>query len=106
MPRLLILGLAGLFSLAAAPAQADVITGQWCAPGGERSLVVEPDNSAAFNGQPVDARITRHHIEFAMPTGEPDAGAIFVGNQLSDEQIRVSIGKQPAEIWTPCKPVS
>ena len=97
-------------ALASAPAVrsalADEITGRWCPENGGRSLSIQSEDDVSFNGNAVAATVSRHRIEFDMPAGEPDAGQRFRGNQLSDEQIRVTIGKGPDAIWRPCKPVS
>jgi len=90
----------------AGPAQADVIAGHWCAPDNARNVVITPDNAVSYNGTAVRAEVTRHHVEFTLPDRVPDAGALFTGNQVSDNQISVKIGKAAAEAWTPCKPVS
>ncbi|MFT7575536.1 MAG: hypothetical protein ACI9XZ_001917 [Alphaproteobacteria bacterium] len=101
--------LAGLFVaalLAGSPAVADQIAGQWCPPGGGRTLVVKGHQDVTFAGKPVQANVDRHHVDFAIPVGEPDAGTKFNADQMNEEQVRVTIGSKTPEIWTPCKPVS
>lgn len=93
-------------SLFASPALADVITGEWCPPGGGRSLLVKPTLEVEFAGQPVEANANRHHVDFVIPTGEPDAGQKLNADQISDEWVRVTIGSGKTQIWMPCKPVS
>ena len=90
----------------ASAAVADVITGAWCPPGGGRVLVVKNFNDVTFRSKMVKANVDRHNVDFVIPDGEPDAGQQFKANQLNDEQIRVTIGKNAPEIWTPCKPIS
>ncbi len=87
-------------------AHADQIVGEWCPPGGGRSLIVRNYDDVTFAGLAVKANVDRHHVDFEIPAGEPDAGQKFNADQLNDEQIRVTIGTKAAEIWTPCKPVS
>ncbi len=88
------------------PASADQIVGEWCPPGGGMSLSVRNYDDVAFNGTAVKANVDRHHVDFVIPDGQPDAGASFDADQLNDEQIRVTIGTKAAVIWTPCKPIS
>jgi len=91
-------------------ALADQIPGHWCAPDGGRSIKVDHTSIVTPGGKTVQGNITRHHVDFVIPNGETDAGSTFNADQLSDEQIRVTIirkdGTSPPEIWTPCKPVS
>lgn len=101
--------LAGLFlctCLGAAPAMADQIVGQWCPPGGGRSMNVQNYDDVRFNGAQVKANVDRHHVDFTIPAGEPDAGQTFTADQLNDDEIRVTIGTSEPVIWNPCKPVS
>lgn len=99
-----------LVTAASGAAHADQILGQWCAPGGGKSIRVEDASVISPGGKTVTANVVRHHVDFVVPPGEPDAGATFYADQLSDEQIRVTIkskaGVTAPEIWTPCKPVS
>lgn len=101
----LIVGLAALLT-SAAPTRADRILGEWCPPSGGASLLVRAEDAVSFSGIGVDAQVDRHNVAFTIPDGAPDAGARFVGRQLSDEQVRVTIGDKAAVIWTPCRPVS
>jgi hypothetical protein len=96
--------------MSCATARADQIPGHWCAPDGGRSIKIDYASIVTPGGKTVQGNITRHHVDFVIPDGEQDAGATFNADQLSDEQIRVTIvrkdGTSPPEIWTPCKPVS
>ena len=93
-------------ALVNSPASADVIVGQWCPPGGGRSVSVENYDNVSIDGTAVKANVNRHHVDFVIPAGVQDAGARFDADQISDEQIRVTIGSKSTEIWTPCKPIS
>jgi len=93
-------------AMTSVPAQADQIAGSWCPPGGGQSLVVRGHDDVVFDGQAVKANVDRHHVDFVVPDGAGDAGQRFSADQLNDNEIRVTIGAKPAEVWTPCKPVS
>ncbi|MGI9409802.1 MAG: hypothetical protein ACR2OV_06995 [Hyphomicrobiaceae bacterium] len=98
-----VIALIGLTSSAVA----DVITGEWCEPGGGgRILIINNYDDVTSVGKAVKANVDRHHVDFVIPTGEKDAGIRFDADQLSDEQIKVTIGANAAVIWTPCKPIS
>lgn len=92
--------------LLASPAAADAIPGDWCPPGGGRILQIKTSGHVTFAGKIVAANVDRHHTDFVIPKGEPDAGSRFSADQLNDVQIRVTINGKKPEIWTPCEPVS
>ena len=91
------------------PVFADQINGNWCSPSGQ-TLSINGADVITPAGNHVSANHDRHHIDYLIPAGEPNAGKQFSADQLSDEEISVKIvnGKAPAEskseIWTPCKP--
>ncbi|MCP4933685.1 MAG: hypothetical protein GY927_05635 [bacterium] len=91
------------------PVFADQINGNWCSPSG-KTLSIDGAQVTTPYGNSVTANHDRHHIDYEIPAGEPNAGGQFSANQLSDEEISVKIvkGKPPvegkSEIWTPCKP--
>ncbi len=102
---------APILLLSTQAALADRIDGNWCSAEG-KSISVDGPRVTTARGTPVDANYNRHHVDYIIPTGEPDEGNHFQADQLNDDQIRVVIVRlpggdaKPAEIWTPCKPVS
>ena len=90
-------------------AHADQINGNWCASNGQ-TISIDGSQVITPFGNKVSANHDRHHIDYQIPAGEPNAGDQFTANQLSDDEIRVKIvgDKGPiqgkSEIWTPCKP--
>jgi hypothetical protein len=106
MPRRFLPLLAAIVGMTVTPALADQIVGDWCPPGGGRTLTVRNYDDVTFAGLPVKANVNRHHVDFTIPAGALGAGETFDAQQLSDEEIRVRIGTGAPEIWTPCKPVS
>ena len=91
------------------PAAADQINGNWCSPKGQ-TLSINGTHVITPAGNVVSANHERHHIDYQIPLGEPNAGDRFIADQLSDEKISVKIAKGKntdegtSEIWTPCKP--
>jgi hypothetical protein len=102
---------AALICASTQAALADRIDGTWCSPEG-RSVSIDGPNVVTSRGNAVNANYNRHHIDYAIPAGEPDEGGTFRADQLNDNQIQVVLigasgePKGDAEIWTPCKPVS
>lgn len=100
-----------IFAATTQPSLADRIDGDWCAPGGG-SISVDGPNVVTPGGRKIIANYNRHHVDFEIPKGEPDAGGRFSADQLNDEEISVSIvaagdaGAGKAVIWRPCKPIS
>ncbi len=92
-----------------ATALADKIDGTWCSPSGKR-ISIDGPQVITPSGKTVVARYDRHHIDYVIPEGEPNAGNRFAADQLNEEQIRVSVvseaKSQAPKIWTPCKQIS
>ncbi len=94
-----------------AAAFADKIDGTWCSPSG-KSISIDGPRVITPLGKIAVARYDRHHIDYEIPEGEPNAGDRLTANQLNEEQIRVSVvGKAKSEtgapeIWMPCKQIS
>jgi hypothetical protein len=100
-----------MLTLSANTVLADQIDGNWCSRDG-RSISIDGPDVTTSRGIAVKAAYNRHHINFVIPSGEPNEGGSFQADQLNDNEIRVIIVRQSggpvgeAEIWTPCKPVS
>ncbi|MGI9387039.1 MAG: hypothetical protein ACR2OX_06380 [Methyloligellaceae bacterium] len=92
-------------------ALADIIDGTWCSPLG-KTISIDGPSVVTPGGNTVVARYDRHHIDYVIPAGEPNAGDRLAADQLNEEQIRVSVVSDAKsstvapEIWTPCKPIS
>ncbi len=99
--------IAALFmvALSTSPALADQIDGEWCSPRGGR-IVVDGSNVTTPSGASVKANHSRHHVDFDIPAGEESAGDHFSADQLSDNEIQVTISHNTSakpvtqEIWT------
>ncbi|MGP6085935.1 hypothetical protein [Antarctobacter jejuensis] len=84
---------------------ADEISGEWCSPEGE-SLTIKGSRVVAPSGIETDGQYSRHRYEFVMPEGGADAGAVIVIQQLSDEEVEVSIDGSAPVSWSRCRAVS
>ncbi len=91
------------------PVFADQINGNWCSASG-KTLSINGSDVITPAGNQVSANHERHHIDYQIPAGEPNAGAQFSADQLNDNEISVKIIKGTpsiegkSEIWTACKP--
>jgi hypothetical protein len=91
--------------LAASPARADAIDGQWCL--GAKSFVIDGPNIRTPSGIQLSGSYDRHGFEYVVPAGEPDAGMQIVMLLVNEEAVRLTRGSAvPPEIWRRCKPIS
>jgi hypothetical protein len=88
--------------IAALPARADAIDGDWCAPDGRRLSISGPAITT-----PGGARITgdysRHHFRYVIPKTEPGAGETVEMSLRSEEEVWV-LPRADAQIeaWHRC----
>lgn len=91
--------------LAASPARADAIDGQWCL--GAKSFEIEGPNIRTPSGVRSIGNYDRHGFEYVVPAGEADAGMKIVMQLVNEEAVRLTRGSAlPPEIWRRCKPIS
>lgn len=102
----LLLVIAGL--VAAAPAWADAIDGDWC--NGPASLHIAGSALRTPGGLDMTGDYDRHAFHYVAPTGEKDAGADVSMHLLSEDEMvlvrRVGGADSPTESWKRCQPVS
>ena len=97
--------------LSSGPALADRIDGTWCSPEGD-AMTIEGSRVVTPGGNEVHGNYNRHHVDYAVPDGEPNAGGRINADQIDDERIRVTVIRlvqlePPAhEIWTRCEVIS
>lgn len=90
----------------AAPAGAHTILGQWSDPEGQRRFVIKGVGDVTLNGKAVGADVDQHHLGLVLPQGEADTGARLRANQITEDEIRVTIGSGAEQTWRTCKPLS
>jgi hypothetical protein len=99
---------AALAFFGAAPAFADSIDGEWCAPVGQRRLTIDGPRLTTPAGARIEGNYTRHGFSYKAPTGEIEAG-LEIEMQLMGEHAMLfrPQGTASAQTWTRCaRPVS
>ncbi len=91
--------------LAAAPALADRIDGQWCATDG-RSVLIAGSRITTPGGQQATGDYRRHAFDYVIPEGEAGAGQAVAMRQLSEQRIMVATDGGPEEAWDRCQPTA
>lgn len=92
--------------LAATPAKADAIDGNWCSPSG-RTMSIRGPEIVTPGGNKIDGQYDRHFFSYVIPGTEPGAGSTVNMTLLGENAVRIeadaSRGTQ-AEIWNRCGP--
>jgi hypothetical protein len=92
----------------AAPALADAIDGEWCAPVGQRRLSIDGPRLVTPAGARIEGNYTRHGFTYKAPAGEVEAG-LDIEMRLMGEHAMLfrPQGSANAQTWTRCgRPVS
>lgn len=92
--------LAGL--VAADPALADKIDGDWCAPGSARSIHIDGPAITTPGGHAIQGDYSRHYFVYTIPAGEPDAGAQVDMRLLNEMTVEITFPKA-TETWHRCQ---
>lgn len=94
--------------LAAAPARADRIDGEWCHL--SSSLKIDGPTIRTPGNSVLTGDYSRHGFTYTVPAGEPEAGTQIVMVLRNDELMELTRAQsgvtQPTERWQRCKPVS
>ena len=90
--------------LAARPARADAIDGQWCLASSH--FEINGPNIRTPGGNQIIGNYDRHGFNYVVPANEEGAGAQIVMVLLNEETVRLTRGSAPPETWRRCKPVS
>ncbi len=102
--RVLIIG-AALVAMAAAPARADAIDGDWCKADGKRMKIRGPEITTP-GGNAIRGDYTRHSFVYVVPAGEPGAGETVSIILLSESLAHARQGAPdaPIQVWNRCPP--
>lgn len=100
------LGLAACagWAVAASPARADAIDGNWCAPDG-RTMTIQGPRIQTPGGHVLNGDYNRHGFAYLVPEGEPGTGGRVIMILVNEETVRVALGEKQ-EIWHRCEVVS
>lgn len=103
-PFLTIAVVGGLLAVAATPALADRIDGNWCSDKGTRIAINGPQITTPA-GNLLVGNYTRHAFSYVAPQGDMGDGQTVLMRLLSDEYVQVQPGSAAkAETWQRCNP--
>ena len=96
--------------LAAGPARADRIDGEWCAADG-RHISIDGPAIVTPGGNSLSGAYDRHGFAYTVPEGESGAGASVIMAQQNEGTIHVATDPSPGqgagpalEVWHRCPP--
>ena len=94
--------------LAAAPARADVIDGDWCSPDGKHLSIKGPD-IVTPSGTRTVGNYSRHAFNYVVPARDTNAGFTVAMTLVNEETMQFRIGKDasaaaqaPMQVWHRC----
>lgn len=91
-----------LTMIAAGPARADAIDGDWCSPEGGKSLTIAGPNIRTPGGKQITGRYGRHDFHYVAPEGDPRPGVAIDMRLMGENAVRVTPeGGQPV-VWRRC----
>ena len=93
-----------LCALASTPAFADSIDGEWCAPEGGKSLVIEGATIRTPGGKQVQGDYRRYSYTYVAPAGDWEAGQTIDLQFIRRVGVRVKIGGGAESVWRTCPP--
>lgn len=94
--------LAGL-ALAASPALADAIDGDWCAPGSAAHMRIAGSDITTPAGTQTTGSYSRHAFSYVVPSGDPGAGDQIDMQLLNEMEVRVVVNGAGPEVWRRCQ---
>jgi hypothetical protein len=93
--------------LAAAPARADSIDGNWCNLSGNKHMQIEGRRIVTPGGKAMDGRYGRHSFAYVIPETEPGAGSEVSMLLVNENTIQATTGSESqAETWHRCEQTS
>ena len=108
MPRFrlpFVLAAVSVAGLAATPALADAIDGNWCALDGRHFEIIGPTITTSA-GLTTTGDYSRHAFSYKVPDGLPGAGASIAMALINDDALRLKTDRPPGadeEIWKRCE---
>ena len=99
------LATAALVALAASPAYADAIDGDWCKADGKRMKIRGPAITTP-GGKETRGDYTRHSFVYVVPAGEQGEGETVSIILLSEylAHARQGTADAPIQVWNRCPP--
>jgi hypothetical protein len=104
--------LAVLACLAAAPALADAIDGDWCSREG-RMISIRGSEIVTPGGTRMRGDYDRHHFHYVVPASEPGAGMGVYMSMRGDLLVHLRMGADaaaaaaaPVQEWRRCAPAT
>lgn len=96
---------AALLALAATPARADAIDGDWCKADGKRMKIRGPQ-IVTPGGKETRGDYTRHSFVYVVPADETGAGETVSIILLSESlaHARQGTADAPVQVWNRCPP--
>lgn len=103
-----LLGASGFLLVAAMPALADAIDGDWCSPNGARHLTIDGPRMMTPGGARIEGSYTRHTFDYVAPAREVEAGKRVEMRLMGETAVQFRPdGESQAQIWRRCaRPVS
>ncbi|MFO1150293.1 MAG: hypothetical protein U1E62_18095 [Alsobacter sp.] len=93
--------------LAAAPARADSIDGNWCNMAGNKHMQIEGRRIVTPGGKTMDGRYGRHSFAYVIPESEPGAGSEVSMLLVNENTIQATTGSAASpEMWHRCEQTS
>jgi len=90
-------------ALAAPPARADAIDGDWCHADG-RHLEIRGPAITTPGGSAIRGEYGRHDFAYVVPAGEPGGGTRVRMVLRGEYDVDVTFGEGSAERWKRCAP--
>jgi hypothetical protein len=95
--------LAAILCLAAAPALADAIDGDWCSTAARRHLSIDGPKIVTPGGRTLQGEYSRHGFVYTAPAGETEAGRRVDLRLVNDRTMTFRAeGGGGDEIWNRC----
>jgi hypothetical protein len=106
-PRLRLLAFVAVAPLlAAAPARADSIDGNWCNSSNNRSMQILGTMIVTPGGHKLEGRYGRHSFAYTVPDSEAPAGETASLQLVNENRIAARFGSTPVEMWHRCEQTS